>query len=134
LMAVTTAACPKATVPPWKVVYSKVAAHASRYVRNVPPDDSTLSGSLVASAAGLALPRAGHAQVSMNVEDYEAVALHDILTRVEDEARAREVEVSGAELVGLMPAGAAVAAAGSLLRIDGFSPARVLELRLLGEV
>ena len=85
-------------------------------------------------ALGLALPRAGHAQVSMNVEDYEAVALHDILTRVEDEARAREVEVSGAELVGLMPAGAAVAAAGSLLRIDGFSPARVLELRLLGEV
>jgi len=85
-------------------------------------------------ALGLALPRAGHAQVSMNVEDYEAAALHDVLARVEDEARARGVEVSGAELVGLMPAGAAVAAAGSLLRIDGFSPARVLELRLLGEV
>jgi len=85
-------------------------------------------------ALGLALPRAGHAQVSMNVEDYEAAALHDILARVEDEARTRGVEVSGAELVGLMPAGAAVAAAGSLLRIDGFSPERVLELRLLGEV
>ncbi len=85
-------------------------------------------------ALGLALPRAGRAQVSMNVEDYEAAALHDILARVEDEARTRGVEVSGAELVGLMPAGAAVAAAGSLLRIDGFSPERVLELRLLGEV
>ena len=85
-------------------------------------------------ALGLALPRAGHAQVSMNVEDYEAAALHDILARVEDEARARGVEVSDAELVGLMPAGAAVAAAGSLLKIDGFSPGRVLELRLLGEV
>ena len=85
-------------------------------------------------ALGLALPRAGHAQVSMNVEDYEAAALHDILARVEDEARARGVEVSGAELVGLMPAGAAVAAAGSLLKIGGFSPERVLELRLLGEV
>jgi len=85
-------------------------------------------------ALGLALPRAGHAQVSMNVEAYEAEALHDILARVEDEARTRGVEVSGAELVGLMPAGAAVAAAGSLLRIDGFSPERVLELRLLGEV
>jgi glutamate formiminotransferase len=85
-------------------------------------------------ALGLALPRAGHAQVSMNVEDFEAAALHDILARVEDEARTRGVEVSGAELVGLMPAGAAVAAAGSLLRIDGFSPERVLELRLLGEL
>jgi glutamate formiminotransferase len=82
-------------------------------------------------ALGLALPRAGHAQVSMNVEDYEAAALHDILQRVEAEALARGVEVSGAELVGLMPAGAAVAAAGSLLRIDGFNPEHVLELRLL---
>ncbi len=83
-------------------------------------------------ALGLALPSAGHAQVSMNVEDYEAAALHDILERVEDEARARGTEVSGAELVGLMPAGAAVAAAGRLLRIEGFDPSHVLELRLLG--
>jgi glutamate formiminotransferase len=82
-------------------------------------------------ALGLALPRAGHAQVSMNVEDFEAAALHDILARVEAEALARGTEISGAELVGLMPAGAAVASAGSLLRIDGFSPEHVLELRLL---
>jgi glutamate formiminotransferase / 5-formyltetrahydrofolate cyclo-ligase len=82
-------------------------------------------------ALGLSLERAGHAQVSMNVEDFEAAALHDILTRVETEAQARGVEVTGAELVGLMPAGAAVAAAGSLLRIDGFNSEHVLELRLL---
>jgi glutamate formiminotransferase/glutamate formiminotransferase/formiminotetrahydrofolate cyclodeaminase len=82
-------------------------------------------------ALGLALPRAGHAQVSMNVEDYEAAALHEILERVEAEALARGVQVGGAELVGLMPAGAAVAAAGNLLRIDGFNPEHVLELRLL---
>jgi glutamate formiminotransferase len=82
-------------------------------------------------ALGLALPRAGHAQVSMNVEDYEAAALHDILARVQAEAAARAVEVLSTELVGLMPAGAAVAAAGSLLHIDGFTPEHVLELRLL---
>jgi glutamate formiminotransferase / 5-formyltetrahydrofolate cyclo-ligase len=82
-------------------------------------------------ALGLFLPSAGHAQVSMNVEDYEAAALHQIVERVEREARARGVDVAGAELVGLMPAGAAVAAAGAVLRIDGFDPARVLELRLL---
>jgi glutamate formiminotransferase len=82
-------------------------------------------------ALGLLLPAAGRAQVSMNVEDYEAAALHEIVARVVSEAGARAVEVAGAELVGLMPAGAAAAAAGAVLRIDGFSRSRVLEVRLL---
>jgi glutamate formiminotransferase len=82
-------------------------------------------------ALGLDLPRAGLVQVSMNVEDWEAAALHDIVERIADEARARGAEVLGSELVGLMPAGAAAAAAGAMLRIDGFDASRVLELRLL---
>jgi glutamate formiminotransferase len=82
-------------------------------------------------ALGLDLPRAGLAQVSMNVEDWEAAALHEIVARIEAEAIARGASVVGSELVGLMPAGAAVAAAGTILRIDGFDPSRVLELRLL---
>ena len=82
-------------------------------------------------ALGLELPRAGLVQVSMNVEDYEAAALHEIVARIEREAKARGAEVVGSELVGLMPAGAAVAAAGAMLRIDGFDASRVLELRLL---
>jgi glutamate formiminotransferase len=82
-------------------------------------------------ALGLDLPRAGVVQVSMNVEDWEASALHEIVARVESEATARGLEVVGSELVGLMPAGAAAAAAGALLRIDGFDASRVLELRLL---
>jgi glutamate formiminotransferase len=82
-------------------------------------------------ALGLLLPRAGHAQVSMNVEDYEAAALHEIVRRIEEEARARGVDVAGAELVGLMPAGAAAAAAGAMLGIAGFNASHVLELRLL---
>jgi glutamate formiminotransferase len=83
-------------------------------------------------ALGLDLPHAGKAQVSMNVEDWEASALHDILAAVEREAHARGVTVEGSELVGLMPAGAAAAAAGSMLRIHGFDASRLLELRLLG--
>jgi glutamate formiminotransferase len=82
-------------------------------------------------ALGLDLPRAGVVQVSMNVEDWEAAELHEIVERVEEEAKARGAEVLGTELVGLMPAGAAVAAAGSVLRIEGFDASRVLELRLL---
>jgi glutamate formiminotransferase len=84
-------------------------------------------------ALGLDLPRASVVQVSMNVEDWEAAALHDIVARVVEEAAARGVEVVGSELVGLMPAGAAAAAAGAMLRIEGFDASRVLELRLLGE-
>jgi glutamate formiminotransferase len=82
-------------------------------------------------ALGLDLPQAGHAQISMNVEDWEASALHDIVAAIEREAEVRGVELAGAELVGLMPAGAAVAAAGALLRISGFDASHVLELRLL---
>jgi len=82
-------------------------------------------------ALGLDLPRAGIVQVSMNVEDFEAAALHEIVARIEREAVERGAEVVGSELVGLMPAGAAAAAAGAILRIDGFDESHVLELRLL---
>ena len=82
-------------------------------------------------ALGLDLPRAGVVQVSMNVEDWEAAALHEIVARIEAEASAHGAEVIGSELVGLMPAGAAAAAAGAMLRIDGFDESHVLELRLV---
>ena len=83
-------------------------------------------------ALGLDLPRAGLVQVSMNVTDWEAAALHEIVARIREEAAARGTEVAGSELVGLMPAGAAVAAAGPALGIAGFDADHVLELRLLG--
>jgi glutamate formiminotransferase len=82
-------------------------------------------------ALGLDLPRAGLVQVSMNVEDWEAAALHDVVATIEAEAAARGAQTAGSELVGLMPGGAAAAAAGAALRIDGFDASRVLELRLL---
>jgi glutamate formiminotransferase len=82
-------------------------------------------------ALGLDLPTARLVQVSMNVTDWEAAALHEIVDRIKAEAASRGVEVEGSELVGLMPAGAAVAAAGPILHIDGFDARHVLELRLL---
>ena len=84
-------------------------------------------------ALGLDLPRAGLVQVSMNVEDWEAAALHDIVDRIAAEAEGRGAEVVGSELVGLMPAGAVAVAAGAVLRIQGFDASRVLELRLLDD-
>jgi glutamate formiminotransferase len=82
-------------------------------------------------ALGLDLPGSGRIQVSMNVEDWEAAALHEIVARIEGEAAERGVEVAGSELVGLMPAGAAAAAAGAQLRIDGLDASRLIETRLL---
>jgi glutamate formiminotransferase len=84
-------------------------------------------------ALGLRLAGAGHVQVSMNVEDWRASPLHEVVAAVQREATARKLEITGAELVGLLPAGAAVAAAGSLLGVAGLDPSHVLELRLLGE-
>ena len=84
-------------------------------------------------ALGLELPSAGLVQVSMNVEDWEAAQLHSIVAEVERQAAEHGAEVAGSELVGLMPAGAAAAAAGAALRIDGFDASRVLELRLLDD-
>jgi glutamate formiminotransferase len=82
-------------------------------------------------ALGLDLPGAGLVQVSMNVEDWEASALHDIVARIHLEAAQRGAEAIGSEFVGLLPAGAVVAAAGAALGIEGFDPSHVLELRLL---
>ena len=82
-------------------------------------------------ALGLRLPGSGRVQVSMNVEDWEAAALAAIVARVEELAAAHGVAVASSELVGLMPAGAAAAAAGAVLRIEGFDAGRLLELRLL---
>jgi glutamate formiminotransferase len=82
-------------------------------------------------ALGLELPSSGRVQVSMNVEDWEASALHEIVARIETEAAELGAAVERAELVGLMPAGAAAAAAGSALRIDGFDASRLIEVRLL---
>jgi glutamate formiminotransferase len=84
-------------------------------------------------ALGLELPGSGRVQVSMNVEDWEAAALHEIVARIESELVAIGAEVDRAELVGLMPAGAAAAAAGSALRISGFDGSRLIETRLLDE-
>ena len=84
-------------------------------------------------ALGLRLPRAGHVQVSLNVEDWRSAPLHEVVAAVQREATARGVRVAGAELVGLLPAGAAVAAAGSVLGVAGLDASHVLELRLLHE-
>jgi glutamate formiminotransferase/glutamate formiminotransferase/formiminotetrahydrofolate cyclodeaminase len=80
-------------------------------------------------ALGFPLASRGLVQVSMNVEDWEAAPLDEIVSRIEAEAAARGVEVSGAELVGLMPDGAASPGAAAL-RLESLDDSQLLELRL----
>jgi glutamate formiminotransferase len=84
-------------------------------------------------ALGLRLPGSGRVQVSMNIEDWQAAAPHDVVARIGELAAGRGVGLAGSELVGLMPAGAAAAAAGAALRVAGLDASRLLELRLAEE-
>ncbi len=81
-------------------------------------------------ALGLELPVAGLVQVSMNVEDWQAAPLHEIVERIAQEAAERGMEVAGSELVGLLPEGAALEAARSSLGLTGLSRSQILEYRL----
>jgi glutamate formiminotransferase / 5-formyltetrahydrofolate cyclo-ligase len=82
-------------------------------------------------ALGFALPSRGIVQVSMNVEDPERVALHEVVARVHAEAAARGVEAGESELVGLLPAATAAAASREALGLSDLDESRLLELRLL---
>src|ERR1700757_2592316 len=103
---------------------------AREVARSVRERDGGFAG---VRALGLRLPKAGHVQVSLNIEDWQAAPLHEVVAAVEREADARGLEGTDAELVGVPPAGAAVAAARSPLRVAGLDSSHVLELRLSGE-
>jgi glutamate formiminotransferase / 5-formyltetrahydrofolate cyclo-ligase len=84
-------------------------------------------------ALGLRLGRTGRAQVSMNLIDVGATPLHAVVAEVARLASERGVAVERGELVGLMPAATAAAAAGAALRIEGMAADRVLDVAAGGE-
>ncbi len=105
---------------------------------NLATDDSRVAQSIAAvvretgggfarvRALGFPLASRGLVQVSMNVEDWEASPLDEIVARIEAEAAARGVDVAGSELVGLMPEGAARPGAAAL-RLESLDESRLLE-------
>ena len=84
-------------------------------------------------ALGLRLGRSGRAQVSMNLIDVGATPLHVVVSEVARLASEHGVAVERGELVGLMPAATAAAAAGAALRIEGMAADRVLDVAAGGE-
>lgn len=84
-------------------------------------------------ALGLRVETQGMVQVSMNIEDWQQSPPHRIVAAIREAAAARGVALAGSELVGLMPVGAALAAAGEALELRPLMTDKLLELRLLEE-
>jgi glutamate formiminotransferase / 5-formyltetrahydrofolate cyclo-ligase len=87
-------------------------------------------GLLGVQAIGLYLQRARGVQVSMNVLDLERTPLHEVVERVAVEAAKRGVEISGGELVGLVPEEVVRAADAAGVQIPDVDDSRVLERRI----
>ena len=65
--------------------------------------------------------------MSMNVIDVDAAPLHEVVERVRAESREHGVEVTGGELVGLVPERVVEAAAAAGVELPGIDESRILE-------
>jgi glutamate formiminotransferase len=81
-------------------------------------------------ALGLPTTRPGIVQVSMNLVLPEVTALHTVVAFVRGQAAKRGVETAESELVGLLPAQAALAAAGTTLGLPTLDGRQVIEIAL----
>jgi glutamate formiminotransferase len=75
----------------------------------------------------------GIAQVSMNLTNFEKTPIYRVFETVRREAERHGVRVLESEIVGLVPVGALVDAAGFYLQLARFAPHQVLETRLRQE-
>ncbi|HSW10200.1 MAG TPA: glutamate formimidoyltransferase [Bacillota bacterium] len=92
------------------------------------------SGGLPAvKAIGLSLAERGLTQVSMNLTDFRRTSIGEAYRAVAHAAKVCGVSVVESEVVGLVPAEALLEEAANSLRLSGFRPDQVLELRLLDE-
>ncbi|OFW02223.1 MAG: glutamate formimidoyltransferase [Acidobacteria bacterium RIFCSPLOWO2_12_FULL_59_11] len=74
--------------------------------------------------------RAGQAQVSMNLTDFEKTSLAEAFRVVEREAARLGASIASSELVGLIPQKALAGTSPEALKIAGFHPLKILENKL----
>ena len=72
----------------------------------------------------------GQAQVSMNLTNYRVTSIARVVEAIEREARTFGVDIASSQIVGLIPADALTAAEAERLRVENYSPARILERHL----
>lgn len=82
-------------------------------------------------AIGVDLKERGIVQISMNMTDYTKTSLYQSFEMIKFEAKRYGVNVIGSELIGLLPAQALFDVAEYYLRLENFSPAQIMENRLL---
>ncbi len=82
-------------------------------------------------AIGVELKARGVAQVSINLTDFEQTPVHRVFEMVKREAERHGSAVTGSEIVGLLPRRAIELSAEYYLQFENFSPARILENRLV---
>ena len=82
-------------------------------------------------AMSVELAERGQVQVSINMTNFKKTPLHRVFECVKSEAERHGVAIVGSEIVGLTPADALVMAAEHYLRLENFTSAQVLEMRLL---
>lgn len=82
-------------------------------------------------AMAVELADRGQVQVSINMTNFKKTPLHRVFECVRSEAERSGVAIVGSEIVGLTPADALFMAAEHYLRIENFTSAQVLEMRLL---
>lgn len=83
-------------------------------------------------AIGIMLESKNIAQVSMNLTDYTVTPPHIVVEAIKEEAKKYNVEVTGTELIGLMPMEALIKAGAYYLQIEDFDEEkRVIEEFLL---
>jgi glutamate formiminotransferase len=85
-------------------------------------------------AMGVAIESHGAVQVSMNLTDFETTPLHQVFEAAETEAARRGRNITRSEIIGLVPRRAMEASLGHDLRLENFSPDRVLENRMAAVV
>lgn len=81
-------------------------------------------------ALGFELSTRGLVQVSMNIVNYEVTGMTEAYDAVHHEAQKLDVEVSSAEIVGLVPEKALDRSAGYFGKLENFSEDKILENRL----
>jgi glutamate formiminotransferase len=81
-------------------------------------------------ALGVLIEETGKAQVTINVCNYKEVSLARVFETVKSEAERYGVNITGSEIVGLVPMEALLDAAAFYLRLEGFQLDQVLEKRL----
>lgn len=82
-------------------------------------------------AGGVEIPERGICQVTMNLTDYTKTAMYRAFEAVKMEARRYGVNVTGSEVVGLVPMAALIDTAAYYLGLYGFDYDKVLETSLM---